>query len=179
MSGSLDPRASPETGRGGGGRKGGFAAVGVAVARLAEPVIGKRGSLARLKAHWTAIVGPEWGEVSWPLALGRDGVLKLRVAPSAALELQHRAPLLIARLNLYLGRETVSRLALVQGPLRPRAPAPSLRPLGEEDARALREKLSAIEDPALREALDRLGRAIEGEEKPAREAGVAPRLQRR
>jgi hypothetical protein len=167
MGGILSRRAEPGAPRGEAAnpeRAGRFAAVGVAVSRLAQPIIGKRGSLARLKAHWTAIAGPEWGEVSWPLSLGRDGVLKLRVASSAALELQHRAPLLIARVNLYLGREVVSRMTLVQGPLRTRAPAPFLRPLAEEEARALQGKLSGIADSALREALDRLGRAIRGRE---------------
>lgn len=165
MSGTLGPRGEPQAPKGEAGgseREGRFAAVGVAVARLAGPVVGKRGSLARLKAHWTAIAGPEWGEASWPLSLGREGTLKLRVAPSAALELQHRAPLLIARVNLYLGHEAVTRITLAQGPLRTRAPAPFVRPLAEEEAKALEEKLSGIEDSALRHALDRLGRAIRG-----------------
>ena len=55
--------------------------------------------------------------MSWPATLGRDGVLKLRAAPGAALELQHRAPLIIERINLFFGRAAVTRLALVQGPL--------------------------------------------------------------
>src|SRR5689334_13937314 len=97
----------------------GFRAVGVAVSKLALPIIARRsgGVLVRLKTEWAAIVGPAWAEVSWPTMLGRDSVLKLRAAPGAALELQHRAPLIIERINLFFGRSVVSRLTLVQGPL--------------------------------------------------------------
>src|SRR5439155_19766717 len=100
-------------------RRQGFRAVGVAVSKLAAPIVTKRGGgvLVRLKAEWAAIVGAEWAAVTWPRALGRDGVLKLNVASLAALELQHRTPLLIERINLFFGRSVVSRLALVQGAL--------------------------------------------------------------
>ena len=98
-------------------RRHGFRAVGLMVSKLAAPVVAKRGGgvLVRLKADWAAIVGPDWALVAWPAALGRDGALKLCTAPAAAIELQHRAPLLIDRINLYFGRSAVTRLILVQG----------------------------------------------------------------
>jgi hypothetical protein len=61
---------------------------------------------------------------TWPEALARGGTLKLRVARHRALELQHRAPLVIERINLFFGRDAVTRLALIQGPL-PLAPLPA------------------------------------------------------
>src|SRR5437764_7584504 len=84
----------------------GFRAVGVAVSKLTAPILARRGGgvLVRLKAEWAAIVGPDWAEVSWPTALGRDSVLKLRVASGAALDLQHRAPLMLERINVFFGR---------------------------------------------------------------------------
>jgi hypothetical protein len=144
----------------------GFRAVGVAVSKLTVPIIARRGGsiLVRLKAEWAAIVGPDWAEVSWPTALGRDGVLKLRVAPGAALELQHRGPLIIERINLCFGRAAVTRLALVQGPL-PLAAGfgrPVIRPLSQGEAEALDRRLSEITDPDLRAALAQLGRAVSG-----------------
>ena len=142
----------------------GFRAIGIAASRLAVPVIGKRGGgfLVRLKSEWAAIVGPDWANVTWPSALGRDGVLKLRTASGAALEAQHRAPLLIERINGFFGRPVVSRLALVQGPLpRPAPPsAPPLRPLAPGESEALDARLAGIADPELREALAGLGRAV-------------------
>jgi hypothetical protein len=144
----------------------GFRAVGAAVSKLAAPVIVRRGGgiLVRLKSEWPAIIGPDWAAVSWPSALGRDGVLKLRAASTAALELQHRAPPLIERINVFFGRLVVTRLVLVQGPL-PLDSPPSragLRPLAADGTDLVGGRLSGIADPQLREALARLGRAVAG-----------------
>ena len=147
-------------------RRQGFRAVGMAVSKLAAPIVAKRGGgiLVRLKAEWGAIIGADWAAVTWPTALGRDGVLKLRTASGTALELQHRAPLLIERINLFFGRQVIIRLALVQGPLPLASPptGPILRPLGPGEVKALHERLSEITDPELRDALARLGRAVIG-----------------
>ena len=142
----------------------GFRAVGVAVSKLATTVAAKRGGgmMVRLKANWSAIVGPEWAFAAWPVGLGRDGVLKLRTRPAAALELQHRAPLLIERINLYFGRPVVTRLALVQAtfPALSAPLAPVARSPVDDDTAALDPRLSGITDPELRAALGRLARAI-------------------
>ena len=148
-----------------GERHPGFRAVGAAVARLVVPIVGKKdGVLARLKAEWGAVVGPEWSELCWPIAFGRDGVLRLRVASQAALELQHAAPLLIERLNGFLGRPAVSRLALLQGPLPLPPPSPAPPPILCEavQQRRLDGQLAGVADPELRAALARLGRAVIG-----------------
>jgi hypothetical protein len=144
----------------------GFRALGVAVSKLATPIIAKRGGgiLVRLKAEWAAIIGADWAAVTWPSALGREGVLKLRATSTAALELQHRAPLLIERINLFFGRSVVTRLALVQGPLPLDSPPsdPPVPTLVANEVAALVERLSGIADPELRAALGRLGHAVIG-----------------
>jgi len=144
----------------------GFRAVGVTVSKLAAPIVAKRGGgvLVRLKSEWVAIVGADWAAVAWPSALGRDGVLRLRAASTAALELQHRAPLLIERINCFFGRSVVTRLALVQGPLPIDSPSsePPILTRAAGKATVLDERLSGIADPQLRAALDRLGRAVIG-----------------
>ena len=149
-------------------RRQGFRAVGVATSKLATPIIAKRGGgiLTRLKAQWVAIVGPDWAAVTWPTAFGRDGVLKLRATSGAALEIQHRAPLLIERINLFLGRPAITRLALVQGPLPLAVPPtrPPLRPLAPGEIKALDKRLSDVTEPELRDALARLGKAVIGRE---------------
>src|ERR1700704_4650441 len=126
------PSASRE-----GERRPGLRAIGRAASRLAGPIVARHGGsvLARLKADWPFFVGADLAIATWPQALGRDGVLKLRVAAAIALELQHRAPLLIERINLYLGRSAISRLVLVQGPLPlPTSPGPAPPPpLAAED----------------------------------------------
>ena len=157
---SLAPR--PREGE----RRQSLLAVGVAVSKLAGPIIAKRGgaTLVRLKAEWAAIIGAKWSAITWPSGLGRDGVLKLRTASIAALELQHLAPLLIERVNLFFGRTVVSRLALVQGPLPIDSPSrgPGVISLAASKVVGLDERLSRIADPELRAALHRLGRAVLG-----------------
>jgi hypothetical protein len=147
-------------------RRQSFQALGVAVSKLAAPIIAKRGGaiLVRLKAEWAAIIGAEWATLTWPHSVSRDGALKLRVAPSAALELQHRTPLLIERINLFFGRSAVSRLSLVQGPLPLDSVSyePGETTLGASEVEALDKRLSGIADPELRAALGRLGHAVIG-----------------
>ena len=118
--------------------------------------------LGRLKAEWAAVVGTELAAMSWPASLGRDRALKLRVAPGIALELQHRAPLVIERINLFFGHQAVARLVLVQGPLplaSPPRPAPPAA-LTAAEANALDARLADIADPELRAALTRLGQLV-------------------
>ena len=145
-------------------RRPGMRAVGATAARVAAPIVARRGggALGRLKAAWAAAVGAEFAAATWPEALGRDGALKLRVASSAALELQHRTPLVIERINSFLGHQAVTRLALIQRPLPlpapPRPPPPP--PLSAEEATALDSRLAEIADPELRAALAGLGRLL-------------------
>jgi hypothetical protein len=158
-------------------RRYGFRAIGVAVSQVAAPILRKRGGLlARIKADWGRIVGEAWAGVSWPMALGRDGALKLRVVSAAALDLQHRAPLVIEQINLYFGRPVATRLVFVQGPLPlapPAVPSPSA-PLAAGMAEALDRRLAHISDPDLRAALVRLGRAVVAAEAEASRGPVAP-----
>ena len=114
-------------GRGQGERRSGLRPIGDAATRIAAPIVARGGGgvLARLKAEWSAIAGAELAARTWPEKLGRDGALKLLVLPGFALDLQHRAPLVIDRINIYFGRAAVARLVLVQGslPLAGAAPA--------------------------------------------------------
>jgi hypothetical protein len=147
-----------------GERRAGLRPLGMTAARLAAPIVSRRGGgiLGRLKAAWAAVVGAELAAVTWPDAMGRDGALKLRVAPSIALELQHRAPLVIERVNRFLGHDAVARLVLVQGPLPLPAPArpPPPAPLPADEEAALDARLADVADPELRAALVTLGRLV-------------------
>ena len=147
-----------------GPRQGGLRAAGIAAARVAAPIVARGGGglLGRLKAEWAAVVGADLAATTWPEALGRDGALKIRVVSSFALDLQHRAPLVIERINNFFGRSAIARLVLVQGPLplpaRPRrSPA---APLGAEQAKALEARLAEVADPELRAALAGLGHLV-------------------
>jgi hypothetical protein len=158
------PQPSLAGAAGHGERRSGLWALGLAASRVAPPIIQARGGgvLARLKAEWAAFVGTAWANLTWPTGLGRDGCLKLRVIPVVALELQHQAPLLLDRINLYFGRTVAARLVLVQGslPLDPPVRRIPPHPLGDDQATELDTKLAAIDNVDLREALAQLGRMV-------------------
>jgi hypothetical protein len=152
-------------------RRPGFRAAGLAVTRIVGPIAARHGGgiLARLKFDWMAIVGAEFAAATWPEALARGGTLKLRVTPAKALEIQHRAPLVIDRINQFFGRGVIERLALMQGPLPlplPPTPHQPSRPLAQGEEAALDDRLGGIADPQLRAALDRLGRSVIGATEP-------------
>jgi len=140
--------------------------IGDAASRIAAPIVARGGGgvLARLKAEWSAVAGAELAAQTWPEKLGRDGALKLLVAPGFALDLQHRASLVIDRINVFFGRAAVTRLVLVQGTLPLAGPiaagagsrAPAAPPNGD-DVSVLDSRLAGVDDPELRAALAGLG----------------------
>jgi hypothetical protein len=151
---------------GGGERRPGLRAAGANLSRIVGPILARHGGgvLVRLKSEWAAIVGPELAAATWPESLARGGTLKLRVVSVKALEVQHRAPLVLERVNLFFGREAVTRLTLVQGPLPlpPPPPAAPTRPIDPGETAALDRQLAEVASPELREALARLGRRVIG-----------------
>jgi hypothetical protein len=128
-----------------------------------------------LKARWREIVGIDLSRRTEPSRLikarsGAGATLELRVeGPSAAI-IQHRAPDVIERVNLFLGAGAVARLRIVQGPLRglakralPSPAAPRRRFAGPLDAaaeQALAARLEAVPEGRLKAALIRLGREV-------------------
>ena len=121
-----------------------------------------------LKAHWSEIVGANLARRTEPVKLttprtGGGASLEIRVDGPAATIVQHQAGDILARVNLFLGGTAVERLRIVQGPLRNAArlrAAPRPRPRGPLDVakeQALAERLAAVPDGALKDALTRLG----------------------
>src|SRR6185437_6637843 len=89
-------------------RRGVMQAIGASLPRIAKPVLGKQGlGEAQLLQEWPAIIGDELARYCWPIKLSfprgerRDGTLRLRVASALALEIQHREPVLLERINGY------------------------------------------------------------------------------
>ncbi len=128
-----------------------------------------------LKARWTEIAGQTLARRTEPNKLttprgGGGATLELRVAGPAATLVQHQAPDILARVNLFLGPGAVVKLRIVQGPLRG-APAREAavtnaarrRPKGPLDAAAeqrLSEDLAGFPEGRLKQALARLGREV-------------------
>ena len=124
-----------------------------------------------LQARWREIVGEALAGRSEPVKIIKSRVggstLELRVAGPVAALVQHQAPLILDRLNLYLGEGAVAKLRIVQGPLR-RAPAPERPgahrrvrpPLDAAAEKSLADSLADTPEGPLKEALTRLGREV-------------------
>lgn len=160
--------------KGGGGKRGGGPRpLAASVGGIAKRALGRRGfAEGGLIADWRAVVGPELAASCWPdrlsFAPGRKdgGTLRIRVSGGFATELQNLAPQVLERVNGHFGYRAIDRISILQAPAdtsaAPRRAAkrpPDERP---EPGRAddLEAALSAIEDPDVRAALARLGRAM-------------------
>ncbi len=163
-------------------RRGGYGlrALGNSLTSVTKRAFARRGLTgADIARQWPAIVGRELAAQCRPRQLrfpkageAVDGRLTLRVAPGWALEVQHLEPLMLERINGYFGYRAVTRLVLQQGPLPPlgktggdgtaeRRGGTRKEPPARLDE-ALAEKLSTVEDPELRAALEGLGRSLKG-----------------
>ena len=134
-----------------------------------------------LIASWDEIVGDLHAEKSrpeklvWPRQANDDdpfepATLVLACESGHAMYLQHDSATVIERVNTYFGFAAVARLKLLQKPisniLKPDHPAN--QPLNNDEAGRLDKILSTVEDPKLRQSLEKMGRGVfsEGSAKP-------------
>jgi hypothetical protein len=98
-----------------------------------------------------------------PDARPEPATLVIRVEGAFALEMQHMAPVVIERVNVYYGWRCIGKLVLKQGPVRrPPKEQPAPRALRPEERQRIDQVLAPIEEDGLRAALDRLGQAVVG-----------------
>jgi hypothetical protein len=110
--------------------------------------------------RWDEIVGPDIARIARPLKLSdgaSGGVLTLKAEPGAAMLLQYETRKLCERINNFLGRETVSKLKFVQGPLSPK-PARQPAPRRNTSLSPSDPALAYNGEDSLREALINLAR---------------------
>ena len=122
-----------------------------------------------LIARWREVVGADIARRTEPVKLtkGRNGgpsSLEIRVAGPSAAIVQHQAPEILARVNLFLGAEAVQKLRIVQGPLQAKPAAAPVRPrtlpLDAAAEARLAEGLAAAPEGPLKTALLALGRGV-------------------
>ena len=141
------------------------------VGRCLGDVFARQGfASGELVTHWPEIVGEEIAAHAEPLKLqwlrGGDpdasepATLVLRVEGPAAIEIQHLAPVILERVNRFLGWRAVARVALRQAPLARRTVRPPPAPPDAEAAARIAAGLGEIGDADLRAALGRLGAAV-------------------
>lgn len=150
-------------------RRAGLRALAVSLPRVTKRLFGKRGfAEGGLAADWPGIVGAELATRCRPGKLAfaraterREGTLTLRVEAPFATEVQHLAPQIMERINGYFGYRAVARLLLKQVAY---SPQPAIQPTKSEPVPEMTPELAArlesVEDPELRAALGRLGRAL-------------------
>jgi hypothetical protein len=125
-----------------------------------------------LVTRWPQIVGAEIAahsqpeKIQWPRTpqarnAPEPGTLLLRVEGPAALEIQHLSDVILERVNQFFGWQAVDAVRLRQAPLSRRA---ALRPSPAPDPAVMMRIAAAlpeIKDEKLRQALARLGAAME------------------
>jgi hypothetical protein len=132
------------------------------VSALSGAVLRRHGFVSNhLVTDWAAVVGNTIGTRSLPERLVHrrgsvsDGTLVVRVASGAsALEVQHQEPVLIQRINAFLGYSAVTRVRVVQGVLPEVPPIPSRsRSATSSEAARVAAIVETVKNPGLRQAL--------------------------
>lgn len=126
-----------------------------------------------LRSRWREIAGELLAARTEPVKLVRNrtgggGTLEIKVDGPAAALIQHQAPQILARVNLFLGSGAVAKLRIVQGKVTssqratppPRKDRLKNQPLDAAAEAELRRGLGAAPDSALARSLLKLGREI-------------------
>lgn len=112
----IAPLGSPE-------RRMGLRNVAPLVGNLTRPLVRKRGFFqTEIILHWGEIVGRDLEQYTMPLKYSpppkesiAGGTLLIRVVGPVALELQHRMPQIIERVNSYFGYRAINKITMLQG----------------------------------------------------------------
>jgi len=134
-------------------------AIAATLSKVTKATLAKHGrAYGTIVGEWPAIVGASVAESSLPEKLA-GGVLTVRVAGGAAMELQHRMPQVLERINSYIGSQAVERLRLIQAPVgrRARKPLPPAEPPADPRIDSV---VSGVADPDLKRSLGRFGRRL-------------------
>ena len=121
-------------------------------------------------AAWPEIVGERLArycrpaKLEWPRRRRAEdgsgpepGTLIVRVEGVFAIELQHLAPVVIQRINAHYGWACVGKIVLKQDRVGQRGARSASRGVDPARRGEVAKAVAAIEDPGLRDALDRLG----------------------
>lgn len=83
--------------------------------KITKPALSKVGlAYGKLALNWDDIVGAEWCLKMRPIKLSRSGVLHIAIRPAHALEAQYASQIIMARLNKYLGGNSIQNVHYVQ-----------------------------------------------------------------
>ena len=145
-----------------------------ALSDVLEPVLARKtGMKLDLVRAWSEISGEEFSQttrpekINWPRPKDAEnpfepGILVIACEPSAAVFLQHQLAPLLERINVFFGFHAIERIRLVQKPVLKSKSQPLSREvkLTAEQATRLLRLIASVDDPKLRETLEKLGKGI-------------------
>ncbi|MEP2980478.1 MAG: DciA family protein [Lentilitoribacter sp.] len=147
---------------------------------LVDPILAKRAGInTMLLGIWDEIVGPEFADCSrpdkiiWPqkrdLGAGSSeqggglspGQLTIACEGSRALFLSHQQDEVLQRINSFFGFPAINRIKIVQKVVvKHDLKRKKLRKLSSLQQKKLTEMVDDVDDPKLKEALTKLGKAV-------------------
>lgn len=161
-------------------RGGGLISMANDVGQIAQKIFGDKG-MAEIEiiTNWENIVGKDLSSASQPMRVDfkadsrRNGTLHLACENGAnALELGHRTPYIIDRVNSFFGYQAVAHIKIHQGfktnhiESKSKATHNNEKKLvSEQEENYIKEVVSDIQSPDLRERLESLGKKILEENK--------------
>ncbi len=139
---------------------------GRAIQKIVKPLSSKHGAgVSAISENWPEIAGTRFAKFSRPVKItgGRDGrTLHIQAPGAAAALIMAGSGQILDRLNTFLGHGHISRIKVVQSAMKVASPStnPKKQPRGlsPSEADELRLSLSKVKDPALKQALEDLGR---------------------
>jgi len=140
-----------------------------AVQKIVKPLSRKHGAgVSAISENWPEIAGARFAKFSRPVKItgGRDGrTLYIQAPGGAAALIMAGSGQILDRLNTFLGHGHISRIKVSQSAMKKSALKDSPqqetyipRGLSPSQAKQLRLGLSNVQDPALKQALEDLGR---------------------
>lgn len=147
--------------------------VSSALRAFSKAVLGRKGFVETdIITGWNNIVGTELAECSQPDRIEfkrgekNNGILVVNVPSGAfALELQHRENFILSKVNSYFGYNAVSKLKIIQnGAFKLKDEEPVQRAektlVSPEEENYIRTLSREVENEALQEVLEKLGRMV-------------------
>jgi hypothetical protein len=144
---------------------------------LIDPILARRAGInTLLLGSWDEIAGEQFAgcsrpeRIRWPRQEGPDetgggfapGVLTVACEGARALFLMHQEAELISRVNSFFGFQAISQVRIVQKAIHLPTRKPKGAAAGSGGKGRLASMLGEIEDPRLRQALERLGTGVIG-----------------
>lgn len=153
--------------------------ISAAIDKIAKNTVGKDwGLYSTLMTHWAEIVGDEFaslttpvrvsfpkgkpGEEKWTQGRRSDGVLHIKLPQGLVMDFTYRSEQIRSRISSFFGYEAIERI--VFEPFYSEVSPEKEKNTSPKDAKAIEEAMAdlpdKIEDEDLRQALQKLGKAI-------------------